>query len=102
MEMLLQRGEGEEPCMSECVSQTVLAVAIQCGPYCVWVRLGGQGVLRVSVWGGCISVGLRGLYVCVCLPGVMIPCVCVCVCICMPLCISLRRLCHVCLPACGG
>ena len=43
MEMLLQRGEwkGEELCVSECVSQTVLAVAIQCGPYCLWVCLGG-------------------------------------------------------------
>ena len=29
--------------MSECVSQTVLAVAIQCGPYCLWVCLGGEG-----------------------------------------------------------
>ena len=44
MEMLLQRGEwkGEELCVSECISQTVLAVAIQCGPYCLWVCVLGE------------------------------------------------------------
>lgn len=44
MEMLLQRGEWkeEELCVSECVSQTVLAVAIQCGPYCLWVCVLGE------------------------------------------------------------
>lgn len=75
--------ERSRACQS--VSQTVLAVAIQCGPYCVWVRLGGQGVLRVSVWGGCISVSLRGLYICASLPGVMTLCVCVCVCSSQPM-----------------
>lgn len=42
MEMPLQPAEreGEEPCSSECVSQPALAMAVQCGPYSMWVWTG--------------------------------------------------------------
>ena len=57
MEMPLQQGdwEGEKLCLSECVSQTALAVAVRVA-FAARGSEWGEGALHMSLWGGCDSV----------------------------------------------